>query len=89
VETAERIIEVLSEHQHLQPHRPVGDTLATVAGQLGICPGAVSHAARSLALDPHRKVGRLQRCELLQIARTIHRYWRQSVVEYPAPSQQV
>jgi len=89
VETPERIIAALTEQQHLQPHRPLAPTLAAVADLLAICPGAVSHAARSLGLDPQRKVGRLQRSELHQVARTIHRYWRQSVAEHPAPSQPV
>jgi hypothetical protein len=89
VETPERIIEALSEQQFLQPHLPIGRTLAAVADQLAICPGAISHATRSLAIDPQRKAGRVQRSELHQIARTIHRYWRQSVVDHPAPSQPV
>ena len=85
VGSAERIVDALSERQHLRPHQPLGDALAAVGEQLGICPMAVGAAVNSLKVDGSRPIGRLRRTELTQLARTIHRFWRQSVA---APSEE-
>ena len=85
VGSAERIVDALSERQHLRPHQPLGEALAAVGEQLGICPMAVGEAINSLHVDASSPIGRLRRTELTQLARTIHRLWRQSVV---APSGQ-
>lgn len=85
VGSAERIVEALSQRQHLRPHQPAGEAVTAVAEQLGVCPIAVGEAIASLHLNSTRAMGRLRRTELTQLARTIHRVWRQSVV---APSGQ-
>jgi hypothetical protein len=85
VGSAERIVDALSQRQHLRPHQNVAEALAAVAEQLGVCPGAIGGAIASLHIDSSRPIGRLRRTELTQLARTIHRLWRQSVA---APSGQ-
>jgi hypothetical protein len=85
VGSAERIVDALSQRQHLRPHQSVGEALAVAGEQLGICPTAASEAINSLHVDASRPIGRLRRTELIQLARTIHRLWRQSVA---APSGQ-
>jgi hypothetical protein len=44
VGSAERIVDALSERQHLRPHQAIGEALAAVGEQLGICPLAVAEA---------------------------------------------
>jgi hypothetical protein len=83
----ERIIEILSEQQHLHPHRTVGDAVAAVVGRLGVCPEAAGRALASLQLDSDKLIGRLRRTELMQLGRTIHRLWRQNVTETTGQSQ--
>jgi hypothetical protein len=83
----ERIVEALSEQQHLHPHQTIGEAVATVVGRLGICPEAAARALASLALDSEKLMGRLRRTELMQLGRTIHRLWRQNVAEATGQSQ--
>jgi hypothetical protein len=85
VGSAERIVDALSERQHLRPHQPISEALAAVGEQLGICALAVGEAVNSLHVDASHPIGRLRRTELMQLGRTIHRLWRQSVA---APSGQ-
>ena len=87
VGSAERIVDALSERQHLRPHQPLGQALATVGEQLGICPMAVAEASNSLHIDASASIGRLRRTKLIQLARTIHRLWRQSVAAPSGRSQ--
>lgn len=85
VGSAERIVDALTERQHLRPHQAVGEAVRAVGEQLGICPAAAGAAINSLNVDVSNPIGRLRRTELLQLGRTIHRLWRQSVA---APSGQ-
>jgi ribosomal protein S13 len=85
--SAERIIEALSDQQHLQPRQTVGEALDAIVVKLGICPAAAREAVESLQIEPTRSIGRLRRTELMQLARTIHRFWRQSVVQSSGQSQ--
>ena len=85
VGSAERIVDALSERQHLRPHQAIGEAVAAVGENLGVCPQAAAEAINSLHIDASRPIGRLRRTELTQLARTIHRLWRQSVA---APSGQ-
>jgi hypothetical protein len=82
----ENLLDSLSSRQHLQPHEPISASLAMVVDQLGVCPGAVEQAVRWLGVDPATSIGRLRRTELTQLARSIHRFWRQRTGE-PEPSQ--
>ena len=73
------IISDLSTRQYLTPHQPLEDALAAAQNELGFCPAAAQTASRWLNLDPHQAIGRLRRTELIQLARSIHRFWRQAV----------
>jgi hypothetical protein len=83
----DRLVEVLSEEQFLKPHQSVASTMAAVVDRLGVCPGAAEEAVRALGVGLDQSIGRLRRTELMQLARTLHRYWRQSVVDRSTPSQ--
>lgn len=76
---ADRILAALSTRQHLQPHRSLGEVLSAVQRDLGFCPKAAQTAVRWLRLDGGRAVGRLRRSELIQLSRSIHRFWRQTM----------
>lgn len=76
---ADQILAALSTRQYLEPHRPLGDVLSDAQQDLGFCPRAGDAAVTWLNLDPRRAVGRLRRSELLQLARSIYRFWRQSL----------
>jgi hypothetical protein len=73
------LLEVLTVQQHLAPHEPLERSLARTADALGVCPQAVSHALAWLQVDPSTPLGRLRRTELMQLTRSIHRFWRQAV----------
>lgn len=68
----------LQTQQHLHPHRPLHLALQHLERSTGLCPVASRQASSTLSLDPHLKIGRLRRCQLLQLARTLHRLWRQN-----------
>jgi hypothetical protein len=75
---ANRILAELSTRQHLHPHRPLGQVLAEAQRDLGFCPGAARAAVEWLRFEPSQAIGRLRRSELIQLARSIHRFWRQA-----------
>jgi hypothetical protein len=81
------ILEELSTRQYLAPHRSVSDVLSEVQQSLGFCPQAADTALSWLKLDPAGAVGRLRRSELIQLARSIHRFWRQALADGPVQSQ--
>ena len=74
----EPLVAQLQTQQHLYPHRPLHLALLNLEQFTGLCPLASEQAISALSLDPHVKVGRLRRCQLLQLARTLHRLWRQN-----------
>jgi len=82
----ENLFDALSSRQHLQPHEPVEASLAHVVDCLGVCPGATAEAVKWLQIDPATPIGRLRRTELTQLARSIHRFWRQRTAE-AAPAE--
>jgi hypothetical protein len=47
--------------------------------ELGCCPIAIDRAIHWLNLDPASAMGRLRRGELLQLARSVHRFWHAEV----------
>jgi hypothetical protein len=71
------MLDAFSTYQHLHPHEPLADALAQVRDEQGICPNAIEAAIQWLELDPTKAIGRLRRTELMQLARSIHRFWRQ------------
>jgi hypothetical protein len=75
---SDRIAQSLQTLQHTFPHLPLHAALARSSQHTGFCPSAADSAIDVLKLDRQRKVGRLRRCELLQLARTVHRLWQQS-----------
>ena len=70
------LLEALTNAQYLNPHEPLAQSLARTGDALGVCPQAVNHAVAWLAVDPATPIGRLRRTELMQLARSIHRFWR-------------
>jgi hypothetical protein len=73
------ILAELTTRQHLAPHAALAGVLADAARAVGFCPDAAARATEWLGLDAAAAVGRLRRTELTQLARCIHRFWRQSV----------
>ena len=71
------LLGALTTAQYLSPHEPLAHALARTVDALGVCPQAVNHALAWLAVDPATPIGRLRRTELMQLARSIHRFWRQ------------
>src|SRR5687767_11135726 len=72
------LLNALTAQQYLSPHEPLARALARTADALGVCPDAVSQAVAWLGANPSTSVGRLRRTELMQLARSIHRFWRQT-----------
>ena len=79
----DQILAVLTRRQYTYPHAPLRAVLETTIAEIGCCPVAVSRAMHWLEIDWSQSIGRLRRTELTQLARSIHRFWRQSVT---APS---
>ncbi len=71
-----RILEDLTTRQFVRPHDSLHVTLAGSAEALGFCIQAANHAAKWLEISPDLKIGRLRRTELMQLSRSIHRFWR-------------
>lgn len=76
---ADGVFADLSTRQYLAPHRHLGDVLNDSQRSLGFCPQAAATALNWLKLNPGAAVGRLRRSELMQLARSIHRFWQQSL----------
>ena len=72
------IVELLTDRQHLRPHLSVREVLEQATSELGCCPIAIDRATAWLNLDTSRAIGRLRRSELLQLARSVHRFWHNS-----------
>jgi hypothetical protein len=75
----DNLLQALTVRQHIAPREEVGQSLAHTVADLGVCPNAVQESLSRLQLDPQQSIGRLRRTELMQLARTVHRYWRQAV----------
>lgn len=74
-DSSDAIAELLTNRQHLRPHLGVREVLDHVIAELGCCPIAIDRATEWLSLDTNRLIGRLRRSELLQLARSVDRYW--------------
>ena len=76
---ADDILDDLTSRQHLKPHTPVSEALTESAATVGFCPGVIGRALHWLQLEPAVAIGRLRRTQLTQLARCVHRFWRQDV----------
>jgi hypothetical protein len=74
--SGDHLLSDLTRRQYLRPHVPVGETLLASAEAIGFCPRAAEHALGWLEIDPAQSIGRLRRTELMQLTRSIHRFWR-------------
>ena len=84
---ADAILADLSTRQHLNPHDTLGHAMAAAQTDLGFCPSAAQTAIQWLRLDESMPIGRLRRSELIQLARSIHRFWRQALASAAPESQ--
>jgi hypothetical protein len=89
VGSADRIVDALSDQQHLRPHQSAAQAVQAVVDRLEICSEAASQALQTLQIQQSQAIGRLRRTELIQLGRTVHRLWRQSVVPATGESQPV
>ena len=81
------LLGALSTAQYLDPHEPLQAALQRTGDALGVCPQAISHAVAWLQVDPATPIGRLRRTELMQLARSIHRFWEQAAAAAAQPSE--
>ena len=75
----EQILSVLTRRQFTQPHASIRAVLEATIAEIDCCPVAVESAIQWLQIDWNQPIGRLRRTELTQLARSIYRFWRQSV----------
>lgn len=72
----EEILSFLSTRQFVRPHRSVADVMDELHTTTGACEVAINRAINWLDLNASTKIGRLRRSELMQLARSVHRFWR-------------
>jgi hypothetical protein len=82
---ADRILKELTTRQYLAPHRPLKEVVAETVDATGVCPAAAERALNWINLTPERPVGRLRRSELIQLSRSMYRFWNEAAS--PAPSK--
>lgn len=83
---ASEVVELLTTQQYLRPHQPVREVLRAAMDQLGCCPRAIERALQWLQVDAAQPVGRLRRSELIQLGKSISRFWHQATpTDAPAP----
>jgi len=75
---ARQIAVALEERQYLHPHQAVGEALEEVGKSAGFCSRAAEDALDWMRLRAQAKIGRLRHTEILQLARSIARFWRQN-----------
>jgi hypothetical protein len=75
-EDFQKLLDALTTAQHLHPHDSVQAVLDRTVQQIGVCPVAVEQSLQWLQLDGATRIGRLRRTELMQLSRTVHRFWR-------------
>jgi hypothetical protein len=86
---ADRILQDLSSRQHVGPHQRLGEALERASQALGFCPRAAEIAMQWLELDSKTVLGRLRRAQLIQLSRSIHRFWRQHLAAQSVQPQSV
>ena len=75
---SDAILQYLTTRQHLRPHLAVIDVLDQTTERFGCCPLAIRRALQWLGIDGNRRIGRMRRSELVQLARAVHRFWMQN-----------
>ena len=83
---SDTVLNVLTRRQHVAPHTPLAQALDETRRELGCCPIAVENALRWLNLDGNTPVGRLRRTEIMQLARSVYRFWRHGAAASAASS---
>jgi hypothetical protein len=86
-DSPEQLVSQLQTQQHLHPYRSLEVALQHLEQLIGLCPNVAEQAISALSLDRDVKIGRLRRCQLLQLARTLHRLWRQNRPSVSHPFQ--
>lgn len=76
--TSDQIVQLLTDRQHTHPHLSVRVVMEQATTELGCCPQAIARATEWLQMDIEQPVGRLRRSELLQLARAVYRFWRET-----------
>ncbi len=71
---ADALLAALTTLQHTYPHK----ALRAVISDTRACPVAAERAIEWLGLDGDVAIGRLKRAELIQLARSLHRFWRRA-----------
>ncbi|HEX3359174.1 MAG TPA: hypothetical protein VHS31_19500 [Tepidisphaeraceae bacterium] len=74
----EQILGILTRRQFTFPHTTLRQALDATIKEVGCCPDAIARALEWLQIDWEQPIGRLRRTELTQLARSIHRFWRQN-----------
>jgi hypothetical protein len=72
---ADDILDELTTRQHLTPGRTLKEIVAETVASTGVCASAADRALVWLKLPADRPIGRLRRSELIQLARSMHRFW--------------
>ena len=73
-------VAALQKQQFVRPHQTVLQALLGVGQEVRLCPTAVERAMNWLQIDAQKAIGRLRKSELLQLARSIQRFWRQNAL---------
>jgi hypothetical protein len=87
VASSDLMLNHLTSQQHLHPHRAVREVLDLTVEAFGCCPQAIARGVDWLGIDETRPIGRLRRSELLQLARSIHRFWQQNLQASTEPAK--
>ena len=72
---ADDILHELTTRQHLTPGRTLKHIVAETVASTGVCASAAERALGWLNLPEDKPIGRLRRSELIQLARSMHRFW--------------
>ena len=74
---ADDILNELTTRQHLTPGRALKEIVAETVASTGVCESAADRALVWLNLPSDQPIGRLRRSELIQLARSMHRFWNE------------
>ena len=69
VSDTEHIASLITQQQHLFPHRPIRATVRRLADQCGLSEDAAEDAVEAVFPDGERAAGRLSRAEIVSFAR--------------------
>jgi len=72
------ILNYLTAQQHVHPHTATRDVLRKTTEVFGYCEKAIERSLEWLKIDPDGSIGRLRRSELMQLAKSVHRFWMQN-----------